>query len=134
LRVTLRSSQDYWKSCLSFGVNRGQRAQIQATEFGTFQGLAKVPDEQSLLWIGKIVRRPQGEDEVYFRIYGQDDVLDFAEPSEWHVESRGIHDNSDYDLVVLSSTGLLNRVVDEIRIGPTWRSVVPVPTLIASLP
>jgi hypothetical protein len=134
LRFTFRSSQDYWKSCISFGVNRGQRAQIQATEFGSFQGLAKVPDEQSLLWIGKIVRRPQGEDEVYFRIYGQEDVLDFAEPSEWHVESRRIHDDSDYDLVVLSSTGLLNRVVDEIRIGPTWRSVVPVPALIASLP
>jgi hypothetical protein len=30
-----------------------------------------------------------------------------------------------FDRLLLSSTGVSPRIVDEIRIGPTWRSVAP---------
>jgi hypothetical protein len=38
------------------------------------------------------------------------------------------------ELLVLSSTGNAPRMVDEIRIGSTWRSVVPISSLRAFKP
>lgn len=130
MRLTFRGSDDYSGESLSFGWNGELRPQIQAGSAGIFASPAMVPDEQSLLWIGKILRRAQGEDEVSFRIYGQDDRLEYAEPAIWHVVSRGLHHDAALDLVVLSSTGKSPRIADELRIGPTWRSVVPIQTLL----
>jgi hypothetical protein len=45
--------------------------------------------------------------------------------------SSGLHQSVAIDLVVISSTGKAPRIVDELRIGPTWRSVVPIHTSIA---
>jgi hypothetical protein len=39
--------------------------------------------------------------------------------------TRGLRQSAMLDLVILSSTGQSPRIVDELRIGPTWRSVVP---------
>jgi hypothetical protein len=126
VRLTFRSSAEYWDESLSFGWDRRLQPHIQAGVAGAFVSLANVPNEQSLLWVGKIIRRASGEDEVFFRIYGQQDVLDFAEPPTWHVVSRGLQQDAALDLIVLSSTGQSPRIVDELRIGPTWRSVVPI--------
>jgi ferric-dicitrate binding protein FerR (iron transport regulator) len=133
VRLTFRSSAEFWGECLSFGWDRRLQPHIQAGAAGTFVSLAKVPSEQSLLWVGKIIRRADGEDEVFFRIYGQADVLDFTEPATWHVASRGLHQDAAFDLVVLSSAGQSPRIVDELRIGPTWRSVVPIQRQLAKL-
>ncbi|MCB1209549.1 MAG: FecR domain-containing protein [Verrucomicrobiales bacterium] len=126
VRLTLRSSADYWGPRLSFGWDKKLQPHIQAGAAGAFVSPARIPDEQSLLWVGKIIRRSHGEDEVAFRIYGQEDTLDYAEPPTWHVVSRGLHLDAVFDLVMLSSTGTSPRIVDELRIGPTWRSVVPI--------
>jgi hypothetical protein len=37
-----------------------------------------------------------------------------------------VRQSAAFDLVVLSSTGNAPRIVDELRIGPTWRSVVSI--------
>lgn len=126
VRLTFRSSANYGGECLSFGIGRELRPHVNALPSGVFESVAVVPDEQSLLWIGKIIRRADGEDEITFRIYGQNDPLDYAEPPTWHVATRGVRQSAALDLVVLSSTGNAPRIVDELRIGPTWRSVVPI--------
>ncbi len=125
VRLTFRSSADYWNESLSFGCQQSLRPLIQAGAQGNFASAAAIADEQSLLWIGKIIRRADGEDEVFFRIYGQADALDYAEPATWHTSTRGLRQSAVLDLVMLSSTGQSPRIVDELRIGPTWRSVVP---------
>lgn len=84
-----------------------------------------LPAEQTTLWIGKIVSRQYSEDEIYFRVYGENDVLDYAEPATWHVVTRNVVLQTELDLVLLSSEGKTARLVDELRIGPTWRSVAP---------
>ncbi len=134
VRLTFRSSADYWGGSLSFGLGSGgQRPVVQADPNGRFQSLARIPGEQSLLWVGKIIRRADGEDEITFRIYGQNDPLDYAEPATWHVTTRGVRQSAKLDLVVLSSTGTSLRIVDELRIGPTWRSVVPITPVLTVL-
>lgn len=126
VRLTFRSSANYSGESLSFGIGKELRPHINALPSGVFESLARVPDEQSLLWIGKVIHRADGEDEITFRIYGQNDPLDYAEPPTWHVATRGVRQNAALDLVVISSTGTATRIVDELRIGPTWRSVVPI--------
>jgi hypothetical protein len=126
VRLTFRSSADYWNESLSFGCQQNLRPLIQAGAQGSFASAASIADEQSLLWIGKIIRRANGEDEVFFRIYGQADFLDYAEPANWHTSTRGIQRSAVLDLVILSSSGQSPRIIDELRIGPTWRSVVPI--------
>ena len=126
VRLTFRSSADYWGEALSFGIG-GQMRPVVNNGLGVWTlSAASIPDEQSLLWIGKIVSRADGEDEISFRIYGQDDALDYAEPPAWHVVTRGLRMNARLDLVLLSAHGTSPRIVDELRIGPTWRSVVPI--------
>jgi len=125
VRLTFRSSADYWGESLSFGHGPHLRPHIQTGIAGKFDSPATIADEQSLLWIGKIIHRRDGEDEVSFRIYGQADALDYAEPATWHVTTRALKQNAKLDLVILSSTGHSPRILDELRLGPIWRSVVP---------
>ena len=132
MRLTFRSSADYWGESLSFGWNHKLSPQIQTGVGALFVSPATIPDEQTLLWIGKIIHRAGGEDEISFRVYGQQDSLDYAEPATWHVVSRELRQSAALDLVVLSSTGNAPRIVDELRIGPTWRSVVPIQPQFAS--
>ncbi|MCS7467632.1 FecR family protein [Stieleria sp. ICT_E10.1] len=125
LRLTFRSSKDYFGDSLSFGHGPSYRPRVQAGGGQLFTSPMEFPAEQTTLWIGKVISRASGEDEVYFRIYGEHDVLDYAEPATWHVVTRDIHSDARLDRVLLSSTGKFGRIVDELRIGPTWRSVAP---------
>jgi hypothetical protein len=75
--------------------------------------------------VGKIVSRKGQDDEVSFSVYGESDELGYAEPTVWQVRSQGLRLMANLDLVILSSTGREPRVIDELRLGPTWRSVVP---------
>ena len=125
LRLTLRSSDDYDGEAISFGHGPGYRPAVQTGDGISHTSPLVLPPEQTTLWIGKIVSRKQGEDEIFFRVYGEEDVLGYAEPATWHVVTRDVELNANLDLVLISSEGKTARVVDELRIGPTWRSVAP---------
>ncbi len=126
LRLTFRSSDEYFGDVLSFGHGPWHRPRIQAGNGNLYTSPLEVPAERTTLWIGKVVSRVRGEDEMYFRIYGEDDMLDYAEPATWHVVTRDVNSDARLDRVVLSSSGKFGRIVDELRIGPTWRSVAPI--------
>ena len=132
VRLTFRSSTDYLGGHLSFGITNRLHPQIQTQPGVGDVSPAEAPSKQTTLWIGKIMTRKHGEDEISFRIYGEDDALDYAEPATWHVLSRGVHQDHKLDLLVLSSEGRSSRVIDEFRLGPTWRSVVPIQVLLTS--
>lgn len=126
IRLTLRSSKDYDGQPISFGHGPGYRPTVRTGHGISHASPFVLPPEQTTLWIGKIVSRKQGEDEVFFRVYGEEDVLDYAEPATWHVVTRDVELDGELDLVLLSSEGKTARLVDELRIGPTWRSVAPI--------
>lgn len=125
VRLTFRSLSDYFTEYISFGHGSGFQPQIRTGDGSLHVSPLLMPAEQTTLWIGKIVARADGEDEVYFRVYGEADVLGYAEPPTWHVVSRGVRLKSHFDCVLLSSEGQTSRIIDELRIGPTWRSVAP---------
>ena len=130
LRLTLRSSKDYDGQAISFGHGPGYRPTVRTGDGISHTSPLVLPPEQTTLWIGKIVSREQGEDEIFFRVYGEEDVLDYAEPATWHVVTRGVELDASLDLVLLSSEGKTARLVDELRIGPTWRSVAPMTEIV----
>ena len=125
VRLTLRSLENYYSDYISFGHGSGYQPCVRTSHGVLHSSAVLMPAEQTTLWIGKIVSRARGEDEIYFRVYGEDDVLGYAEPATWHVVTRGVELDSHFDCVLLSSEGRTSRIVDELRIGPTWRSVAP---------
>ncbi|MEM0968931.1 MAG: FecR domain-containing protein [Verrucomicrobiota bacterium] len=128
VRLTFRDSRSYFGPAISFGHGPLYEPRVQSGRGVLFTSPFVLPPEQTTLWIGKILSSRQGEDEVFFRIYGEQDELDFAEPRTWHVTTRHLRLDSQIDRVILSSTGKSVRIVDELRIGPTWRSVAPMKT------
>lgn len=126
VRLTFRSSQDYWSDRVCFGLLPGQRRlHIELADFIRFTG-AQVPEGQSLLWVGKIIARRHGEDEVFFRVYREGESLDILEPANWGIVTRGFRSDARLDRLVLTSTGQTRRWFDEIRIGTSWRAVIPI--------
>jgi hypothetical protein len=125
IRLTFRSSEDYYGESLSFGISPELNPQIRTGLGVGFFSAVRAPSDQTTLWIGKAITRATGEDEVSFRIFSESDELTYAEPSVWHVATKGLNLSAKLNLVVLTSQGAASRIVDELRIGPTWRSVVP---------
>ena len=124
-RLTLRSSQDYWGERVSFSLPATRKPHIELADFIRFNGL-QVTEGQSLLWVAKIVARRQGKDEVFFRIYQEGESLDILEPAQWSIVARGVRSAARLDLLLLTSTGRTRRWFDELRIGTSWRAVVPI--------
>ncbi|MEM7473974.1 MAG: FecR domain-containing protein [Planctomycetota bacterium] len=125
IRVTFRSSEDFLGESICFGYGHQFRPHIRIGNGQIFASPVVAPAEQTTLWICKIVTREVGEDELFFRVYGEDDELGYAEPATWHAVSRDVELSAKLDRVLLSSTGDIDRIVDELRVGPTWRSVAP---------
>ena len=126
VRLVLRSWANPGDDMLSFGPTRKRVPGIRVGNGPNFTSPLEIARNQNTLWIGKIQARRNGDDDLFFSIYGEQGALNYAEPATWQVASRGVQRHGRLDLVVIA--GQLNAAcaVDEIRMGPTWRSVVPV--------
>jgi hypothetical protein len=135
-RLTLRSSQDFWGDRVCFGLLPGvHKPHVELADYIRFTG-REVPKGETLLWVAKIVARRHGQDEIFFRIYQEGESLDIVEPADWSIVTRGVRSDARLDRMVLTSTGPTRRWFDEIRIGTSWRAVIPIErrTKIASPP
>ena len=124
-RLTLRSSKDYWGDRVCFGLPKHRTPHIELADFIRFTG-PEVPGGQTMIWVAKIAAKQHGEDEIFFRVYQEGDSLDIFEPADWNIASRGVRSDASLDLLLLSSTGQTRRWFDEIRIGTSWRAVIPI--------
>jgi hypothetical protein len=124
-RITFRSSADYWGDRVSFALPGSRKPHIELADFIRFTG-PEISEAQSLLWVTKIVSRHRGEDEIFFRLYQEGDSLDIVEPADWSIVSRGVRTDAYLDLVILTSTGATRRWFDELRMGTSWRAVIPI--------
>lgn len=125
LRLALRSSTHYGGDRVSLTLPGFLRPQVQTMDGFKFTSPAKVRDDEAQLWCAKIIAREYGEDEVSFRIYGEQDSLDFAEPAFWHITSRSTESDAVLDQLVVAAGGVGTAWFDEIRIATSWREVMP---------
>jgi ferric-dicitrate binding protein FerR (iron transport regulator) len=127
VRLVLRCSSDFQGDHVMFNLPVHQRPQLDIRSGAIFTSATTVTPNETQLWVGKIVARRTGEDEIFFKVYGENDPLDSMEPGTWNVRSRGIYSDAKLDLVLLSKFGGGQCWWDEVRIGKSWRSVVSSP-------
>lgn len=131
IRLTLRSSADYWGQNVTFALRQEMQPQIGCGFGITFSSPQSFPSGETLLLVGKIVARAKGEDEIFLRVFAAHETLEDWEPSEWTLSTRGIFADAMLDLLLITAGGDRVSEVDEIRIGATWDAVVTAPVKIA---
>jgi hypothetical protein len=125
VRLVLRSSTEFNGDHVMFNLPVFQRPQLDIRTGAIFTSQQTVARNETQFWVGKIVARRQGEDEIFFRVYGEGETLDTIEPGTWSVRSRGVRSDAKLDLVLLTKFGGGTCWWDEVRIGKSWRAVVP---------
>lgn len=123
VRITLRSSSGYFDRWISGGLTQHLRPFIQTGAGIGGQGLVAASDRGPMVWVLKVVSRRGADDAVYFRIFRPGEDPGPGEPSAWSVEARNLDLSLPLDRVLLSASGPHAFLVDDLRIGPTWRSV-----------
>jgi len=129
VRLVLRSESNFNGDRVMFNLPLFQRPQLDIRSGAIFTSAQTVTPNETQLWVGKIVARRQGEDEIFFRIYGTGETLPAIEPADWSVRTRDIHSDARLDLLLLSKFGGGACWWDEVRIGKSWRAVVPTTAL-----
>ncbi len=124
LRLTLRSSEDYWGDTVGLGFPRARRPHAH---LGTFReavpSAARFVRDVPLLWVVKITARAEGPDELAVRIYEPDETIHLLEPSLWTIELEGADSDAKLDVLVLTANGGLAQWFDELRVGTSWEAV-----------
>lgn len=120
----LRTSADLWGEYLYFKLPAYLRPQIEHGAEETVTGTLPVPVNETQLWVAKIVSRRHGDDEIFFRIYRQDEVPGWIEPETWSVRAN-IRSDAHFDTLVISARGSCQRWFGDLRVGTSWRSVLP---------
>jgi ferric-dicitrate binding protein FerR (iron transport regulator) len=129
VRLVLRSSTDFNGDHVMFNLPLFQQPQLDIRTGAIFTSAQTVAPDETQFWVGKIVARRQGEDEIFFRVYGEQETLDTIEPATWSVKSRGVHSDARLDTVLLTKMDGGICWWDEVRIGKSWRAVVPTTAL-----
>ena len=125
VRLVLRSSTDFNGDHVMFNLPVFQQPQLDIRTGAIFTSSQTVARNETQFWVGKIVARREGEDEIFFRVYGETEPLDAIEPAFWSVKSRGVHSDAKLDLVLLTKMDGGTCWFDDVRIGRSWRAVVP---------
>ena len=89
-------------------------------------GLPTVKEEVTYLFVGKILASADGPDQVLLRVYRQRDKIEPSEPAAWNAASPMEYSDDVCTHVKLKAVDANPYTFDELRIGRTWRSVLPV--------
>lgn len=124
LRLTLRSSENYWGETVGFGFPRMRRPYAHVGSFReAVPSAARFVRDVPLLWVVKITAHAKGPDELALRIYEPDETIHLLEPSLWAIAVEGVASDAKLDVLVVTANGGLPQWFDELRLGTTWESV-----------
>ena len=124
MRITLRSSKDYFGRWICGGLDGQFQPFIQTGGGVGASSPIVLPQNRPMTWVLKIISREGAGDAVHFRLFSSEDEISLSEPAAWHVSAVDIDMSLPLDRVLLSCAGPNPYLVDELRIGSTWRSVV----------
>jgi hypothetical protein len=123
-RLTLRSTKDYWGPCVAIGLPLSRRPTIQLHSHDSFTAAAEIEVGTTTLWVLKIVTSRSGSDEVFLKVFRDAERLPRFEPSQWSAATGPLVAEGRLDVLVVTGTGPATHVVDSLRVGRTWESVV----------
>ena len=88
-------------------------------------GLPTVKEDVTYLFVGKILASADGPDQALLRVYRQRDKIESSEPAAWNAASPMEYSDDVVTHVKLKAVDANSYTFDELRIGKTWRSVLP---------
>ncbi len=88
-------------------------------------GRQGVPDRTYFVVL-KISSSKNGFDNVFIRAYQQGDAIDATQPSRWDSSGMPVKLDLQLDVVAMWCGSAVVGLYDELRIGPTWQSVIPI--------
>jgi hypothetical protein len=124
-RVSFRSTDDYFGETLSLGWAQRGLPRVMTSTGQTRRAVRNIPANETVFCVAKITTSARGNDKISFRFYREQDSLDIFEPAEWDIQLRDLDYSAKLNLLLLTSQGDSVTYVDELRVGPTWRSVTP---------
>lgn len=74
----------------------------------------------------KIAAAQDSRDNLFLKVYSQNDAIDFVEPTAWDVMGIPADQNLSLDVLATWSRESCFALIDQVRLGDTWQSVVPV--------
>ncbi len=124
-RIELKSSNRDSRGTASFGWAESRKPQVR-TGGGSFSRATRPLQDGAVLCVGKIVRAKSAPDRIYFRCYDRSENFHLMEPADWDIDGHSADLHGVHDLLVVETSGERTIFLDELRIGPTWRSVTPI--------
>lgn len=79
--------------------------------------------DKNYFYVGKIVASKNTPDQIFLRVYSEEDSDYKQEPLVWTCVSKPAFDDSVFDQVLVYVGGKGEYLFDELRIGHTWNSV-----------
>lgn len=123
-RVTLRSSADYFGRWICGGMDAEYQPYVQTGGGVGGRSATTLDVDRPSVWVLKIVSRREPGDAVFFRAFVADQSLPVSEPAAWHIAVQNLDLAVALDRFLLSCAGSRSFEVHEVRVGPTWRSVI----------
>lgn len=88
-----------------------------------FNVAPKLQVDKNYFFAAKIVASKNSPDQIFLRVYTDEDSDIRREPLVWTLYSRPQDDDSIFDQVLIYAGGKGEYIFDELRIGNTWNSV-----------
>jgi ferric-dicitrate binding protein FerR (iron transport regulator) len=79
---------------------------------------------ETYLLVAKIVTSSKHPDQVFLRVYGQDEPIERGEPDSWSVVGRPFQTDLVFDYLEVHINSQTRQVIDEVRLGTSWLAVV----------
>jgi len=123
-RLTLRSSTDYWGRTVGIGYPATGKPTIQLGRSETYTAPLAISPGAAQFWVAKIVSLPRGPDQVFLKVFQPGERISDLEPAPWTVVTSAFTSDSKLDLLLMTGSGPASHELENLRIGPTWDSVV----------
>jgi len=123
-RLTLRRSTDFWGPSVTVGLPASQHPNLQLYSRETFMAPFTLNSDTTTFWVLKIVAHRNQPDAAFLKVFKPGETHPAFEPTPWSVVTDSFPADGVLNLVVITGSGPLVHVFDELRIGRTWESVV----------
>ena len=107
---------------LLFGMDSSRYSSL-SHEDKTFNVAPKLQVDKNYFFAAKIVASKNSPDQIFLRVYTDEDSDIRREPLVWTLYSKPKNDDTVFDQVLIHAGGKGEYIFDELRIGHTWNSV-----------
>jgi hypothetical protein len=123
-RLTLRSSIDFWGKSVGIGYPPTGKPTIQIGMSESYAAPVAIDPGAIQLWVVKIVSSHRGPDQVFLKVFRPGEGIPDLEPAPWTVVTSAFQSDARLDLVLVTGSGPAIHELENLRLGPTWDSVV----------